>query len=45
MAFLVTVANTIYSASTNEVATVVCFFKDYDTDSPSISKMKPLVDH
>jgi len=45
MTFLVAVANAIYSAFTNEVATVACFFKDYDTDSPSTSKMKPLVDH
>ena len=45
IAFLVAVANAIYSASTNEVATVACFFKDYDTDSPSTSKMRLLVDH
>ena len=43
-ASLVAFAEAMYSASTEEVVTVGCFFEDQVTELPATSKTKPLVD-
>jgi len=44
MAFLVALDDTIYSASTEEMVTVTCFFEDQEIELPAISKTKLLVE-
>ena len=44
MASLVALDDAIYSASTEEMATVACFFEDQEIELPAISKTKPLVE-
>jgi len=43
-ASLVAFADAIYSASTDDIATVGCFLDDHDMTSPPTSKANPLVD-
>ena len=43
MASLVALDDAIYSASTEEMATVACFFEDQEIELPAISKTKLLV--
>jgi len=45
MASLVAVADATYSASTNEVTTVLCFFDDQNMHPPAISNANPLTEH
>jgi len=39
--FFVTFTKAIYSASTKEVTTDICFFEDYEIHPPVTSKTKP----
>jgi len=45
MASLVAVADAMYSASTDEVATVLCFFDNQDIHPPATSNANPLTEH
>jgi len=45
MASLVAVADAMYSASTDEVATVLCFFDDQDMHPSATSNTNPLTEH
>jgi len=44
MASLVALDDAMYSASTEEMATVACFFEDQEIELPTILKTKPLVE-
>lgn len=43
-ASFVTLANTTYSASTIDIATIACFFDDYEIDPPAILNIYLLID-